>query len=263
MRQALVTGASGGIGEALCRALADRGYDVLAHARTREKASAAGPFTPIHGDVTNPHDVANIADQVARIGCLDLVVHNAGVLTRDTSIGPHGFGPQGEVNVIAPWTLTQALVKANALNDGALVLVNASSAANLTRSTDYEALAKPDGSALFGQYALSKAAANALAVHMAKTFPGLRIVSVEPGFVKTKMTAGNSSMPWFMRTLAPMLGSKPDKASSRVLDHALSNDLPSGTVVQGSKVVDGRWSAPEAQASIRRLLELAGVAGTA
>ena len=261
MKRALVTGASGGIGEALCRNLAAWGYRVLAHARSPEKARAVGSdFTPVHGDVAKPADVAGVAAQVAEAGGVDLVVHNAGVLTRDTSIGPHGFGLHGEVNVIAPWTLTKALQEAGALRDGALVLVNSSSAAGLTRSTDYEQLAKPDGSSLFGHYAVSKAAANALVVHMAKTVPDVRVVSVEPGFVKTNMTAGNASMPWIMRRLAPLVGSAPSKAATRVLDYALANDLPSGTVVQGKKTVDGHWSSPEAQASIARLLAKAGVA---
>ena len=260
MKRALVTGASGGIGAALCENLAARGYTVLAHARSKAKAEAVGDFVPVWGDVTEPDDVEAIARQVLGHGGADLVVHNAGVLTRDTSTGPHGFGLHGEVNVIAPWTLTKQLAEAGALREGALVLVNSSSAAGLTRSTDYEQLARPDGSSLFGHYALSKAAANALVVHMAAALPDVRVLSAEPGFVKTKMTAGNDSMPWVMRKLAPLVGAKPRKAAERVLDHALSHDVASGSVVQGRKSVDGRWSSPEAQASIARLLEKAGVA---
>lgn len=259
-KNALVTGASGGIGEALCRALAARGYTVLAHARTKAKADAVGDFTSVWGDVTEPDEVAAIARQVGGHGGADLVVHNAGVLTDTKTIGPHGFGMQGEVNVIAPFALTRALADAGALREGATVLINSSSAAGFARSTDYEQLATPDGSTLFGQYALSKAAANALAVHMASVFSDLTVAAVEPGFVRTKMTDGNTSMPWAMRKLAPIFGSTPDKAAHRVLDYALDNEVRSGSVIQGTKVLgEARWTSEAAQASIAKLLERAGV----
>ena len=260
-KTALVTGAAGGIGRALCRNLAARGYTVLAHARSKAKAESVGDFTPVWGDLTQPDEVEAIARQVVGHGGVDLVVHNAGVLSKSKGKGPHGFGIQGEVNVIAPFALTAALKHAGAVREGATVLVNSSSAAGFARSADYTRLAEPDGTSLFGQYALSKAGANALVVHMAKVFPELRVVSVEPGFVNTDMTADNPSMPWIMARLAKVVGAKPEKAAGRVLDHALERDVPSGSVVQGTKVVEGKsWRSADAQASIARLLEQAGVA---
>lgn len=254
-KTALVTGAAGGIGAALCRNLADRGYRVLAQARSKEKAESVGDYTAVWGDLTQDADVEAIARQVGGHGGADLVVHNAGVLSKDRRVGPHGLGIQGEVNVLAPYALTRALDHAGALREGATVLVNSSSAAGFARSTNYETLFKPDGSSLFGQYALSKAAANALVVQMARALPMLKIVSVEPGFVKTDMTAGNADMPAPMRWLAPLVGSGPDKAARRVLDHVLANDVRSGAVVQGTKVFeDQKWESETAQASIAALL---------
>ena len=264
-RAALVTGAAGGIGVALCRNLAERGTRVLAHARSKEKAEVVGNGTiAVWGDVTRDDDVEAIARQVVGHGGVDLVVHNAGVLTRDRRKGPHGLGIQGEVNVLAPWTLTVALDRAGALHEGATVLVNTSGAANLARGHDYEALAEPDGSSLFGHYALSKAAANALTAHLAAEFPRYTFAAVEPGFVRTDMTAANPGMPWLLGKLAPLFGAMPEKAAARVLDRALAGDFASGAVIQNGKVVSGaKWSGPGQLAAIRRFLLKAGVADEA
>ena len=266
IRTALVTGANGGIGTALCHRLSDRGARVIAHARSREKAEATVKGTdwlPVWGDLAKDRDVAAIAEQTGahlHRRPLDLLVHNAGILSDSTAKGPHGLGVHGEVNVLAPVRLTEALHERGALGDGALVLVVSSTAASLAKSTDYEQLAEPDGSSLFGHYALSKSAANAATLWLAERHPALRVVSVEPGFVRTKMTRGNPSMPLPARLLAVVAARSPKHAAKRVLDHVLSDDVPSGTVLQGRKRMpdSSRWATPEARASLERLLERAG-----
>ena len=263
MKTVLVTGAAGGIGAATCRYFEERGYRVLAHVRSAERAEALCEGTtwlPIHGDVTRDGDVASIAAQVEEAGSLDLLVHNAGVLSRDRQKGPHGVGIQAEVNVLAPFTLTKALVPLLHESEAPQVFTLTSSAANFALGTDYAKLADPDGSSLFGHYALSKAAANALTVAMAKLFPHIAFAATEPGFVTTDMTAANPSMPWVMAKLAPFLGTTPEKAVERSYDMLLASQWKSGIVVQNGKPVRGkRWEREEAQASLHALFDRAGL----
>ena len=262
MPKAMVTGANGGIGRALVKDLSRRGYRLIVHARTQEKARdvAAGVHTPVWGDLAKPDELEGVAGQVrSNTAQLDLLVHNAGVLTRSREKGGHGLGLQGEVNVLAPAKLTQLLMPVLRKGESPSVLIVSSGVVTMSRRNDYEALAEPDGSSLFGHYALSKSAANRLTLDLAKAYPDVRFVSVEPGFVSTNMTVGNASMPKLMGWLAPKVGTAPDKAARRLLDTAL-NDAPSGTVLNGTRrVTSGSWTRDGARENLAKLLKRAGV----
>ena len=264
-KSVLITGASGGIGKALCDYFSDRGYRVLAHARREDQAyklTAETPLVPVWGDLTQPDQVAALAEQVKAAGPLDLLVHNAGILTTSTEPGPAGLGIQAEVNVVAPARLTEALADHMAQSDDPQVVLVTSSAANFARSSDYSKLATPDGSSLFGHYALSKCAANTLALQLAETFPQLKVFATEPGFVKTKMTATNSSMPTPMRWAANLIAATPKQAAHRCFDFLLDEKPASGSVIQSGKVVksDGKkWSTQQAFDSLKGLLSRAGI----
>lgn len=91
---ALVTGASGGIGECFARALAARGHNLLLVARSLEKLQAlAEQLAAHHGihaegiaaDLSEPGSAGRLASELsARRLAIDLLVNNA------------GFGAQGE-----------------------------------------------------------------------------------------------------------------------------------------------------------------------
>ncbi|WP_086481811.1 acetoacetyl-CoA reductase [Oceanospirillum sanctuarii] len=88
---ALVTGGTGGIGTAICRGLADDGYQVVAASTNQEKAQAwkesekaAGyDFETVHIDVGNFDSCQEGCKQVAEtLGPIAVLVNNAGI-TRD------------------------------------------------------------------------------------------------------------------------------------------------------------------------------------
>ncbi len=84
--KALVTGASSGIGEAICKQLAERGASVLATARREERLRAlsemqglAGRIHYIAGDITSPEHRSALANWIEREwGALDILINNAG-----------------------------------------------------------------------------------------------------------------------------------------------------------------------------------------
>ncbi len=90
----LVTGATGGLGTAMCKELVDDGYNVVGNYYTKEKAEkwketmkeAGYDIQLFHGDVSNFESAGNmIKDIEAAVGPIDVLVNNAGI-TRDTRL---------------------------------------------------------------------------------------------------------------------------------------------------------------------------------
>jgi len=115
-RNAVVTGASSGIGAATARRLAAEGYHVFCAARRADRVKALAAEiggTPVVCDVTSPDSVAGLAGAVGER--LDVLVNNAG--------GAFGSAPVSEadtedwramydVNVIGLMQVTRALLPA-------------------------------------------------------------------------------------------------------------------------------------------------------
>lgn len=186
-RTALITGASRGLGLALARALAQKGWNLLVDARGAEDLEAAravlaplagdARVVAIPGDVSDPEHRRALAEAAGSLGGLDALVNNASIL---------GPSPQPElleypldvleavyrVNVFAPLALVQAVK--DALNPGARV-VNVTSDAAVE---PYEG---------WGGYGSSKAALEQLSRILAAENPDLRVYWTDPGDMRTRM----------------------------------------------------------------------------
>jgi acetoacetyl-CoA reductase len=91
-RIALVTGAMGGIGTAVCQELAKAGHKVVAAYHPQfdkpeewlaEQKAAGFDFVAVGGDVSSLEDCAKmVAEAEAKVGPVDILVNNAGI-TRD------------------------------------------------------------------------------------------------------------------------------------------------------------------------------------
>jgi 3-oxoacyl-[acyl-carrier protein] reductase len=89
-KSVLITGASGGIGEALCRDFAKNGYDVAIHYNTSEDSALKlqqelesqykVKAVPIKADLKNSDDVKALAQTALdTFGKIDVLINNAGV----------------------------------------------------------------------------------------------------------------------------------------------------------------------------------------
>jgi NAD(P)-dependent dehydrogenase (short-subunit alcohol dehydrogenase family) len=182
MPVALITGASRGLGRATARALAARGWSVVADARHADDLAAALGRTPaavtLPGDVTDPAHREQLADAAARLGGLDLLVNNASRLGPSPQPQLRAYPPAElarvyETNVFAPLALIQLLI--GPLTAAGGIVVNVSS--------DAAAEAYPG----WGGYGSAKAALDQLTAVLAAEEPSVRCYSFDPGDMRTDL----------------------------------------------------------------------------
>jgi NAD(P)-dependent dehydrogenase (short-subunit alcohol dehydrogenase family) len=186
-RVALVSGANRGIGAAFVSGLLEAGAKrVYAAARNPQTlaglAESDGRVVPIALDTT---DDTSVQQAAVRLGDVDLVVNNAGVLRGGRLIAAPDLAAarqEMEVNYFGLLRMSRAFAPILAANGGG-TLINLLSI--LAR------VASPAG----GGYSASKAAALSLtqAVRAELRAQGTRVIGVLPGFVDTAMTEGISA----------------------------------------------------------------------
>jgi len=183
-RVVVVTGASAGIGAALCEELSRRGARVVLAARRRDALEAVarrlGEAEVKVADVTRRADVeALLAAAVARFGGVDIWVNNAG---RGIS-RPVAQLSDEDVDAMVRDNLKSALYGMQAVlphfrQRGRGVIVNVSSM-----------LGRVPFATIRSAYSASKAALNSLTetlrFELARDYPGIRVVLVLPGVVAT------------------------------------------------------------------------------
>src|SRR6266404_4972594 len=189
---ALVTGASKCLGAALAEELAGegarvalvaRGADELARVAARIQASG-GEAHALPADVADKRAVHAIAGAAAAlVGPIELLVHNASTLgpvplRRLLDTDCEDLDRVLEVNLVGPFRLTKIVAGAMALRGSGLVV---------HVSSDAAVAAYPR----WGAYGISKAALD----HLGRIFAaelegtGVRVVSVDPGEMRTRMHA--------------------------------------------------------------------------
>lgn len=183
-KTALITGASRGLGLALARGLAQRGWQLVIDARGEQALNAAyqelselTQVTAVAGDVNDKAHRRALAAAARALRGLDAVVNNASIL------GPspqpelldyplHTLADVFQVNVVAPLGVLQAV--RGALKPGARII-------NITSDAAVEAY---EG---WGGYGASKAALEQLSAIFAAENPDWRVYWVDPGDMRTQM----------------------------------------------------------------------------
>jgi len=187
-RIAAVTGGTGGLGEAICRRLADEGFDVVAlHTAANagvqewlEAQEARGyRFGTVPVDVARFASCAEAAQAIReRHGPVSVLVNNAGV-TRDASfrkMTPHDWDIVLRINLDSMFNMTKQVIEDMlALGWGRIVNI---SSVNGQRGS-------------FGQanYAASKAGIHGFTKSLALEFAkkNITVNTVSPGYLRTRM----------------------------------------------------------------------------
>jgi NADP-dependent 3-hydroxy acid dehydrogenase YdfG len=194
---AWVTGASEGIGRALVLALADRGWEVHATARSAEKLEALAREWPgrIHaqpGDVADLARMREIVAEITRERPLALAVLNAGVYTpmRAQAFSAEVARKHFDVNLTGVANGLEPVL-AHMIGRGKGHVALTASVAG------YRGL--PNATAYSPTKAGLIAMAEALAMDLIDL--GVRISVINPGFVETEATSVNEfEMPFLMKT---------------------------------------------------------------
>jgi NAD(P)-dependent dehydrogenase (short-subunit alcohol dehydrogenase family) len=175
----IVTGASRGLGLALTRALAERGWELVVDARGADELERAvaglDSVAAVPGDVADPDHRRRLIEAVGEP--IDLVVNNA------SALGPTPLPELGdypledlrrvyEVNVLAPLALVQLALPR--LSAGARIV-------NVTSDAAFEPYPA------WGGYGSSKAALAQITAILGAESPGLRVYAVDPGDMRTQM----------------------------------------------------------------------------
>ncbi|MBB6734180.1 SDR family oxidoreductase [Cohnella zeiphila] len=184
-RAVLITGANGGIGMELARAMTGRGWRVFAGVRDLErgamlKKTIAGKIVPIRLDITSPDSVQAAAREIAAslgAGGLDGLVNNAGCIVKGPLelIPPDEFKRQFDINVFGQIAVTQAMLPLLRRNRGRIVNIGATSGK----------LAFP----YFGAVSASKHALEAItdALRVEVKPWGVSVSLIQPGAIQTSI----------------------------------------------------------------------------
>lgn len=180
----LITGASRGLGIALAESLAERGRSLIINARdskaleqARRELAKRTRVVAVAGDVALPQTRQALAEAARAAGGLDVLVNNASILgpspqppLRDYSLA--ALEAVYAVNVFAPLTLIQAV--RGLLKPGARIV-------NITSDAAVEAYGG------WGGYGSSKAALEQVMAVLAVEETDLRVYTVDPGDMRTRM----------------------------------------------------------------------------
>ena len=221
---ALITGASRGLGRALAVELARVGAQVVLVARESEELHAAvaeiraagGAAHAVAADVGDKEAIHKIAGAAAAlVGPIDLLIHNASTLgptplplLLDTEC--EDFERVLQVNLVGPFRLSRAIAGGMALRGrGTIVHV----------SSDAATSAYPR----WGAYGVSKAALDHLGRSWAAELGelGVRVVVVDPGEMDTQMHA--DAMPEADRATLAQPADVARRIVTRVLEGAFEN----------------------------------------
>lgn len=250
-RLAVVTGATGGIGSAVCAALSEAGYAVLAHYGTRtEKArelqrgikARGGRCHLVSSDLGTSDGVEVVAECVRELleqypqYRLRVLVNNAAKLLSPSfaETAVEDFDSYMAINARAPFFLSQRLVEL--MPDGGSIVNLSSASAHFSSPGDIA-------------YAMSKAAVESLTKNMAEAVAsrGIRVNAVIPGFTDNGHPGfGKPAVVEYMSSFSVLGGvSQPETVAAAVA--FLASDAASRTTgalfdVTGGSILGARGS---------------------
>ncbi len=247
---ALVTGASSGVGYELAVRLLDEGWRVVALQRkpvpdndSRVVAALAEARLVVHrADLAVPSELAAALATIGRAEPrIDWLVNNAGVSLEGPRPTASGRDVHFEVNVLAPYLVTRALLP-NVAASAHRTIVQVSSNALLWASPlSREELLRPTRfKKLTGPYASSKLALSLWTRAFAARLPeGVSMLSVCPGGNDTQMTR-SAGMPALLRLFVPLFFRHPKNGAAALLQASVLRPPSAPPFANGTFVNRGK-----------------------
>ncbi|MGH8093086.1 MAG: SDR family NAD(P)-dependent oxidoreductase [Chthoniobacterales bacterium] len=207
----LVTGASGGVGGAIARALGQEGATVCLTGRSRKRLEELAAQLPGKQGQCYPADLmdesgleAMAKEILAQNRQLHGVIHCAAIIAMQSfaRASVADFERQFKTNVLGPFRLTQLLLPALGFSQGQVIFINSS--------------AGREARAGVGQYAATKHALKAVADSLRDecNSSGVRVCTLFLGSTATPMQAGVRA--WQRRSYEPEKLIQPDDVAGMV-----------------------------------------------
>lgn len=182
---AIVTGATGGIGQAVCRLFKENGAKVIGiHKHCKKKENLVPGIDYIISSVTDYEEIKKVSeDIIKKYGKVDVLVNNAGInsdsLTKKMT--EEQFDKVIATNLKGTWNVTKFIGTHMQENHGGSI-INIASVVGVY------------GNVGQANYAASKAGMVGMTKSWAKEFSmkggNVRVNAISPGFIKTKMLDG-------------------------------------------------------------------------
>ncbi|HMA44140.1 MAG TPA: SDR family NAD(P)-dependent oxidoreductase, partial [Gemmatimonadales bacterium] len=235
-RTILVTGATSGIGLETARALARTHGRVIVAVRdaargaavVQELAAAGGEAELLVADLTSYTSVRQAATTfLERHPALDVLVNNAGVVTRHRQMTGDGHERMWQTNFLGHVLLTRLLL--GALRRGtAPRIVNVSSEAHRSGRIPWDDLELKRGFRPLRMYAQSKLAQVLYTRELARREPTIAVLALHPGAIWTGIW---KPAPAPVRWLLRLVLATADKGAAPVVRLAVARDVAGATGV--------------------------------
>lgn len=193
----VITGANKGLGKEIGRQLGALGYTVVLTARDEQAGGAAAAELVAAGfdahtvrlEVTNPDHIASLVSHLEKtFGKLDVLVNNAGIALEwdGKPTNADKIRRTLEVNLIAPYAITEALVPLLSRSNDARVINHSSMLGSMGAA---EGMWEHVGGFMTIGYSTSKAGLDMLTLIQSKTLAsqGIAVAAAHPGWVKTDL----------------------------------------------------------------------------
>lgn len=183
----LITGASGGIGQALCRHFAKAGYDIILHYFSSEKEALCLKIeteklygvtvTALKADLRNPDEIKLLSEKAGQV---DVLINNAGMayFSLFQSADDNKIKELFDINLMSALSLTKEILP-SMINKHCGRIINISSMWGIS------------GASCEVHYSASKAAIIGFTKALAKEVgpSGITVNCIAPGFIDTKMNS--------------------------------------------------------------------------
>lgn len=273
----LITGGSRGVGKATARKLLAKGARVVIVARDKRRLESAhrelahtgaDRIESIAADLASLESVRALADEFnRRYDRLDVLINNAAHISNEREITVDGYEQQWAVNFLAPFLLSNLVLKKMQATGGARI-VNIASKAHARATINFDDINLSGGYSRLGSYGQSKLALIMSSYDLARRLDSSRVTvnCLNPGVVRTDFLRRYMNLPGWLTALVNPHAKEPQQAAEHPVFLASAPEL-SGTT---GSYFDGQQpaqSAPQSydrdqQAQLRELAEkLVGLNG--
>jgi NAD(P)-dependent dehydrogenase (short-subunit alcohol dehydrogenase family) len=222
-RTVVLVGATSGLGREAAKQLAADGHRLVLVGRDPDRAAALGRELPaatvIAADVSVREGVERVAKEISAVtNRVDVLVNNAGVMTRSRQTTAEGMELNLAVHHLAPWSMT-ALLQPLMSSGSRVVNVNSEGHRAPMRGAgpvrlDLEDLNSSRDFDPFMTYSRTKLANLLFSYELQRRRPDLAVAALHPGVVRTDLGRQWSklqvaAMHALMMSLSPQRGAEP------------------------------------------------------